>query len=70
MIKAKNKDLIKLHQIYHSTKQYCKPYSKSVAFMIPANQAVQKAPITPAKILKITKKGIMVINPKIFGRIK
>ena len=34
MIKAKNKDLIKLHQIYHSTKQYCKPYSKSVAFLV------------------------------------
>ena len=34
--------------------------------MIPANQHVQKAPMIPATILNITRKGIIVIRPRIF----
>ena len=70
MINAKNSDLMKLHHMYHSMKQYCRPYSRSVAFIIPANHAVQNAPIIPANMLNITRNGIMVISPNIFGRMR
>ena len=38
--------------------------------MTPPNQQVQKAPIIPENMLKITKKGIIVIKAIILGRIR
>ena len=70
MMKAKNNDLMMPHQINHSTNIYCKPYSKSTADMMPPNQHVAKAPMMPAKILNVTKKGMVVTMAQILGRIR
>ena len=70
MMKAKKMDLMKLHQMNHSWKQYWRPYSKSSAFSTPPNQHVQKAPKIPATILNVTRKGIMVIKAAILGMMR
>ncbi|MPN38337.1 hypothetical protein SDC9_185861 [bioreactor metagenome] len=70
MIKAKNKDLIIPHHTNHSTKVNCKPYSKSVAVIMPPNQQVAKAPIIPANILNVTRTGIAVTSAVILGNIR
>ena len=69
-MKAKQKDLMKQLHTNHSPKAYCKPYSKSSAVMIPANQHVQNPPIKPEKMLNTTIIGIKLTSAVILGKIK
>ena len=49
---------------------YCKPYSRSVAVIIPPNQQVAKAPMIPAKILNVTKIGMVKNSWGLSGKYK
>ena len=70
MMKAKNKLLMILIQTNHSLNEWRIPSVRSSGDMICPTYAVAYAPTTPIADEKMTRKGIMVTNPIIFGRIR
>ena len=66
MMKAKKRLLQRLIHTYHWLKSCCRPMVRSSAVMTPM-RLVAYAPMKPNAIEKITRKGIIVISPRILG---
>ena len=70
MMKAKNRLLMILMYINQGLNDCCNPWVKSSGVKMWPLYAVPYAPKMPVADEKITKNGMMVIKPSIFGRMR
>ena len=70
MMKAKKKPLMMLIHMNHGLKSCCSPAVRSIGVMICPMYAVAYAPMIPVAAEKMTRNGMMVISPSIFGRMR